>query len=65
MQNTKCISFPSSAVWLWILDDKKSREKNNWQFEKNWQFETATNTMHGLQEELTNQSLKKLKLPTR
>ena len=56
MQNSKCISFPSSAVWLWILDDKKSREKNNWQFEKNWQFETAANTMHGLQDELTNQN---------
>ena len=33
MQNSRCIRFRShgSAVWLWILDDKKSREKKNWQ----------------------------------
>ena len=29
MPNSKCISFPSSAVWLWIQDDKKSREKKS------------------------------------
>ena len=44
-KNNKCISFPSSAVWLWILDDKKSREKKNWQLWVVVLEKTATNTM--------------------
>ena len=60
MPNSKYISFPSSAVWLWILDDKKSREKKNWHLicgagEDCYEY-------HGRQEVGTNQLLKKLKL---